>query len=148
VQDHAAQLAALRAGVQDALADFRQRLQGIETLSLDVTQAALEKIFGDRALCAALVVQTARHHLSQVATGSAIGVRVSAMDFPQPEQLQEAFTSVTQHTRLTVHADPHLASGACLIQLTLGCLDVSLPQQLSHVTAAISTLYIGDPDEH
>lgn len=143
VRDHAGQLDALQAGVSDALKDFRQQLQTVETLALDVTQAALEKIFGDAALCTELVVQTARHHISHVAADSAIGVQVSAADFPESAQLQEAFATLTRHTTLTVAANPQLPSGACLIDLKLGRLDVGLPQQMTHLAATLNALRTG-----
>jgi flagellar assembly protein FliH len=140
VRDHAEQLETLHAGVQEALDAFRAKLQAVETLALDLTQLALEKILGDPVLCPTLVVQTARHHLAQVATGSAIGIQVSAADFPEPDDLHEAFAALMQHTTLTVGANRQLRPGACLIELTLGRLDVSLPQQLAHVSATLEAL--------
>ncbi|MGF6696585.1 flagellar assembly protein FliH [Paraburkholderia sp. MM5496-R1] len=142
--DHVQRIEALVAGIDAALAALRDRLQAVESLALDVAQAALRKTLGDTTACAALVVQTARHHLAQIAAGSAIGVRVSAQDFPDADALRDAFATLTRDTALTVDADPQLAAGACLIDLTLGRLDVSLPRQLSHFNRTLDELRADD----
>ncbi|MBB5407680.1 type III secretion protein L [Paraburkholderia sp. HC6.4b] len=142
--DHVQRIEALVAGIDAALAALRDRLQEVESLALDVAQAALRKTLGDTTACAALVVQTARHHLAQIAAGSAIGVRVSAKDFPDADALRDAFATLTRDTALTVDADPQLAAGACLIDLTLGRLDVSLPRQLSHFNRTLDELRADD----
>ncbi|RZF29081.1 hypothetical protein EVC45_14825 [Paraburkholderia sp. UYCP14C] len=142
--DHAQRREALAAGIDAALATLRERLQAIESLALDVAQAALHKTLGDSAAYAELVVQTARHHLAQVAAGSAIGVRVSAHDFPDAEALRDAFATLTRQSALTVDAAPQLAAGACLIDLKLGRLDVSLPRQLSHMNRTLDELRADD----
>ncbi|MGF6647324.1 hypothetical protein [Paraburkholderia sp. GAS82] len=141
-RDHDEQLNVLRAGVTEALDVFRQRLTAVETLALDLTHVALEKIFGNTSMHAELVIQTARHHLGQLSGNSAIGVRVSAADFADAERLQVTFGLVpeAQHPALSVRADPHLSSGTCLIDLTLGRLDVSLPQQKAKVVDALEKL--------
>ncbi|MGF6873143.1 FliH/SctL family protein [Paraburkholderia sp. MM5477-R1] len=142
--DHVQRIEALVAGIDAALAALRDRLQEVESLALDVAQAALRKTLGDTTACAALVVQTARHHLAQIAAGSAIGVRVSAQDFADADALRDAFATLTRDTALTVDADPQLAAGACLIDLTLGRLDVSLPRQLSHFNRTLDELRADD----
>lgn len=143
-RDHEDQMEALRIGMREALEGFHLQLRAIETLALDLTHVSLERIFGDSALHSTLVAETTRHHLSQVATNSAIGVRVSADDFPDSERLHEAFGAPTEHPTLSVQTDPQLPSGTCLIKLTLGQLDASLPLQKANVITALNKLR---PDE-
>jgi flagellar assembly protein FliH len=139
-RDHEEQLATLRTGVLEALDAFSAQLRAIEPLALETTLAALEKVLGDPASYAELVGQTARHHLAQLPDSSAVSVRVSATDFPDAEQLHLAFGPLAGHPALSVQADPQLSAGACLIDLKLGRLDVSLPQQRAHLMAALDTL--------
>ncbi|OLL30867.1 hypothetical protein BTH42_14935 [Burkholderia sp. SRS-W-2-2016] len=141
---HAQQLDALAAGIDSALAVFGERLLGIEAIALDVAQAALRKTLGDSDRYAALVVQTARHHVAQIAAGSLIGMRVSAEDFPTSAELSEAFAAITRNTKLAVEVDPQLTAGSCVIDLTLGRLDVSLPRQLAQIDHTLDGLRADD----
>jgi flagellar assembly protein FliH len=142
--DHTAMLDRLEAGVKAALAALHERLQVIEVLALDVAQSALEKVIGDPASYTALIGQTVRHHLAQTAAGSAVGIRVSADDFADPVLLKDTFATLTRHTLLAVKADPQLRSGACVIELTLGRLDLSLPQQMTRIVTALDGLRADD----
>jgi len=142
-QQHEEQLNALRAAVQEALDAFHQQLLAIEPLALELTQLTLEKIFGESDLRCDLVAQTTRHHLAQLTASSAVGVRVSATDFPETAQLNEAFGAPGTHPTLSVEADPQLPSGACFIELLLGRLDVSLSQQSTHAVSRLAALRQG-----
>lgn len=142
-REHEEQLNVFHAAVQEALDAFRQQLRTVEILALDLTQLTLERIFGDPALQSDLVAQTTRHHLAQLTANSAVGVRVSAADFPEAEQLNKAFGAPDEHPALSVRADPQLPSGACLIELLLGRLDVSLPRQSSHAVGRLAALRQG-----
>ncbi|WP_353556373.1 hypothetical protein [Paraburkholderia terrae] len=140
-QDHAAQREALSSGIQSALNAFHAQLDSLESLAIDVTCAALERLLGDASQHAALVVQTARHHLNHVATGSAIGVEVSRADFPSDAQLESSFAAFAGQLRAGVVAHPQLPAGACFIRLTLGTLDASLDTQAARIRSALSEIH-------
>jgi type III secretion protein L len=137
-QDYAAQREALRNGIQLALDGLRAQLDSLEGLAIDVTHAALDQLLGDASRHADLVVETARHHLNQVAAGSAISVEVSRADFPDDAQLEAAFASFAGQFRTGVTARAQLPAGACLIRLTLGTLDASLDTQTARMRSALS----------
>ncbi|AMM13150.1 hypothetical protein AX768_02510 [Burkholderia sp. PAMC 28687] len=139
-QQHEEQLSTLRAVVKDARDAFHQQLLAVEPLALELTQLTLEKIFGDPDLRSDLVARTTRHHLAQLTATSAVGVRVSATDFPEIAGLNKALGTTGTHPTLSVQADPQLPSGACFIELLLGRLDVSLSQQSSHAVSRLAAL--------
>jgi flagellar assembly protein FliH len=142
-QQHEEQLNVLCAAVQGALDAFNQQLLAVEPLALELTQLTLEKIFGNPDLRSDLVAQTTRHHLTQLTASSAVGVRVSATDFPETARLHKAFGTPDTHPTLSVQADPQLPSGACFIELLLGRLDVSLSRQSSHAVSRLTALRQG-----
>ncbi|TKC89458.1 hypothetical protein FAZ69_11035 [Trinickia terrae] len=139
-KDHAAQLDMLAKGVGAALQAFDAQLAALETLSLDIARAALDTIFGDPDLHSDLVVKTAQHHLSRIKNESALTIEVSPADFPEPQALHDAFAALAAAPGLGFSANPRLARGACLIGLSLGKLDASLPQQHSRIAAALAEL--------
>ncbi|KGB99179.1 hypothetical protein [Burkholderia cepacia] len=138
--DHAAQLDALQNGIREALQSFDHRLDSIEALALDIARAALDKIFGDPSLHAALIAQTVRHHLSHIATGTVLGIEVSQANFPDSEQLRHAFDELITHDRVALDASAQLPAGACLIALTLGKLDASPARQYERIAGALASL--------
>jgi len=140
-RDHATQLEALRQGVSDALQVFQARLAPLEALSLDIARAALDKIFGDPALHADLIARTARHHLAQIAADSVLNIEVSPEDFPDREPLHDAFAAHLGRPGVSVKTNAQLPRGACLIGLSLGKLDVSLPLQHTRIASTLNELH-------
>lgn len=139
-RDQETQLNILRGGIESALETFRVQLDSLETLAIEVTNAALGKLFGETSQHADLVAQTARHHLNAVAAGSAIAVEVSRHDFPSDTQLDAAFAQLAGKLRAGVTASAQLPAGGCLIRLSLGTLDASLDAQSARIRAALSAI--------
>ncbi len=134
------QLVLLKAAIGESAIAVDRQLAQIEPLALTITQAILDKIFGDPSMYAALVIKTARHHLSSVVADSAIRLEVSGQDFPDPDTLKSALGGLANKMNFTISTSPSLPHGACFIQLKLGRLDVSLQRQTNIVKTTLAAL--------
>jgi type III secretion protein L len=135
-----AQLAAVSAGLAQAQEAFERQLRDVEALAIEMTQAVLDRLFGDPALQQALVVQTIQHHLASLSADAVLRLHVSRDDFPDTETSSAAWLALTQHGQRDVRATPALPAGACTIDLTVGRLDLGLSQQLARAHAALQEL--------
>ena len=130
----------MREGVHAALTRFSQQLQAVETLALDMTQAALEKIIGDTSHHAEWIAKTIRHQLSAIDPSAVIALRVSAHDYPDAATLRALICESIRADKLDIRIDTQLPTGACLLELKAEKLDIGLRQQLGHMTQLLETL--------
>ncbi|MXN76545.1 hypothetical protein GR157_17605 [Burkholderia sp. 4701] len=133
----AERLALLKAGIGAACDVFMARIASLDALAAEVALVGLERVLGDPARQAELVVDTIRHRLTSIAQGSLVGIRVSADDFTDPALLDAARRTLDTAPSVSLAADPQLPSGACVIDLTLGKLDAGIPRQWASVAATI-----------
>ncbi|WP_196489858.1 hypothetical protein [Burkholderia cepacia] len=130
-------LALLKSGIDTARDMFIARLASLERLAAEVALVALERVLGDPTHHADLVIDTVRHRLTSIAQESLVGIRVSADDFSDPARLDTARRTLDTAPSVSLVADPQLPAGACVIDLTLGKLDVGIPRQLASIAATI-----------
>ncbi|WP_322081145.1 hypothetical protein [Burkholderia sp. BCC1972] len=133
----AERLALLKSGIDAARDTFIARLASLEGLAAEVALVGLERVLGDPTRHAELVIDTVRHRLTSIAQGSLVGIRVSADDFRDPARLDTVRHTLDTAPSVSLVADPQLPAGACVIDLTLGKLDVGIPRQLASIAATI-----------
>lgn len=133
--DASDRLAALRAGIAQAVADLPVRLDARGDLAVAIARAALSKILGDQASYRPMIEDIVRHQLAQAATGTIVQVRVSANDFED----QAAVASLAADNGVAIVREATLPAGSCLFDLTLGTIDASIPLQASAIDAVLAT---------
>ncbi|MBO1858690.1 hypothetical protein J4G52_34540 [Burkholderia cenocepacia] len=133
----AERLALLKNGIDAACDTFIARLASLEALAAEVALVGLERVLGDPARHAELVIDTVRHRLTSIAQESLVGIRVSADDFRDPARLDTVRHMLDTAPSVSVVVDPQLPGGACVIDLTLGKLDIGIPRQLASIAATI-----------
>lgn len=137
VRSEAERVAALRGGVADALRALNQQLDQLHRLASDIALTAVARVLGDPSTYANLVTATIRHRLGLLTEGSALAIRVAATDFPDEGALAQIRSVVPQSSLINVVADPMLTAGACLFDLQLGKIDISLPLQHERVATLL-----------
>ena len=135
VQD-AQRLARLEAGIDQALAAFKQSLAGLERLAPALAHEAIAGILGELDARPALVAAIVRNQMKAVDARSVIHIEVSAADFTDDQAL-EALDGTFGTAGPVVHASVALKSGDCRIKLKLGTLDVGLDQQWGRLGALL-----------
>ncbi|MDB5438798.1 MAG: hypothetical protein JWM33_1225 [Caulobacteraceae bacterium] len=135
-------LAALEAGIDRALGEFRARLQGLEELAGLLARDGLERIFGDRELHTDLLAAGLRHQLQSLEGETVMAIEVSAADFQDPAQLAVLRDGIGRPD-LGVSATSQLASGECRIGLSLGAIEAGVGQQWTRLRLALEGLAEG-----
>ncbi|GAB5096243.1 hypothetical protein YK56LOC_19590 [Caballeronia sp. HLA56] len=129
--------AALRDGLNTAMAKFDATLRALEPLSIEIALTALERIFGDAEGLTRLVERTARHHVSQLSAKSIVMLEVSAEDFASDAEVADAMSPTLRGDSVRLRVNPQLKAGQCLVRLSLGTLDISLDSQLGRIRDAL-----------
>lgn len=96
-------------------------LEGSAMLALAIARAALGQLFADRGQWKAMIGDIVATRRAQVDDNLLLGIRVSAKDFPDDAELAGI---AHDDDRVTLVADPKLASGDCLFELRLGEMEV------------------------
>lgn len=138
---HDEQLKALTLGIAKACEAFEQSL--VETsrrLSIDLAQAALGRVLGDRSRHGELIVASVGHHLAALSHDSVLAIEVSSADFPSEDALREAFADTGGVPSQRLVAEAGRPAGSCVIRLKLGRLDLGLDSQGRRLDAAFDTL--------
>lgn len=117
---------------------FEASLPQLESLSLDLAEAALSRIVGDTNQYAALLAQSMAFHLRGLEQ-SIIHVAVSARDFPDAESLGFLET-LSERLRRSIEVREELPAGACRVSLTLGHLDLDVSSQRDRLSSAFAAL--------
>ncbi|RQR52935.1 hypothetical protein DIE19_27480 [Burkholderia sp. Bp9126] len=133
-RDDDARVDALSRGVQDARASLQMRFASLESLALDIAQAALEQMLGATEHYPALVAQTIRHHVAQMESSVVLTVDVSRADFPDDNALRPISAAAPE---TIVNAHPHLPAGACRFGLAPGRAELDLPRQRDRLLAVL-----------
>ncbi|EDT38685.1 hypothetical protein [Burkholderia ambifaria] len=136
-RDDDARVAALSRGVQHAQASLQTRFASLESLALDIAQAALERMLGATEHYPALVAQTIRHHVAQMEASVVLTIDVSRADFPDDHALRPISAAAPESV---VNAHPHLPAGACRFGLAPGRAELDLPRQCDRLMAVLNRL--------
>jgi flagellar biosynthesis/type III secretory pathway protein FliH len=129
---------AIRAGIASALDAFHASLHATEALATEIALAALERMIGETDTRARMVAQSAAHHMTQLASESAVVVEFSNEDFESDDDAARVFSGFSMlGNTVRIVTTPRLKAGACLIRLKLGTLDASLDGQLARIRTAL-----------
>ena len=139
--DRAALLDRLSSGIAAATAEYAAALASLERLAPLIARAGIERVLGDSADRAAVVVEAVREQLTRIQEGAVLQVEVSPKDFPGEAQLS-ALAAAIVTPRGKVAARDGLASGECRFRLTLGALEVGPVQQWRVLDGLLSDLAI------
>lgn len=138
LEDAGARDALLREGIDKAIAAFRQELQALESLAIDVAICALEKVFGDPAQQAQMIERTISHHIAGLIDREVIAVDVSGEDFPTVDELALLGEKIAAHGAIEIRRVAGLAAGQCVFRLGAESVDASLSTQLLRMRAALT----------
>jgi flagellar biosynthesis/type III secretory pathway protein FliH len=120
---------------QDA---FEARLATLETLALDLAEAALGRVLGDAARHAELLAQTIAHHLRGMER-NVVRLLVSGHDFPSQEAL-DLLANLPERVRNSIEVRTDLPAGTCQVDLALGHVDLGLPSQRGRLSRTLGAL--------
>ena len=133
---------AIASAARAAQDSFDTRLAALETLALDLAEAALGRVLGDTARHAGLLAQTIAHHLCGLER-NVVRIAVSSRDFPDEGALDE-LASLPDALRRPIEVREHLPVGTCHVDLALGHADLSLPSQHERLTRMFAALKTHD----
>jgi flagellar assembly protein FliH len=136
-RDFAARSASLAEAARHAAAAIDGRLAELEGLAALIAEAALAQLFGVTTQGSDLVTTAICRQVAALRRETVLGIHVSAVDFPDSTALDAASQACGDH-ELTVSSD--LSSGSCVIKLTLGELDLSLPTQWEKLSRLLHEL--------
>jgi type III secretion protein L len=134
---------ALRHGIEAAVAGFDRKLDVLDGLAPLLARRGLEKIFAAPDEAAERIKTMLLRQLRELRDGGATGVRVSPADFPSPDGLRLWADEHCAGTDVTI--DPHLAAGACRIELRLGRIDLCVAEQWSALAALLDEMAAARP---
>lgn len=98
-----------------------------EELALTLARIGLERVLGDASLYSDLVAKAITQQLDSLGGQSVVAVTVSAMDFPNG--VATDIERALMDSRIQFRRDSRMTTGGCLIQLELGEIDISIPEQ-------------------
>ena len=137
VSDYARQIAAVQEACAAAVTAWQLRLADLERLAPALAAAALAKIFTPPADQAQLVAGCLVRHLETLQLRTAVGIRVSVADFDAPAA---ALLAQERAASLPVRVDPELPSGACVIDLRLGHVEIGPNVQWPALAALLADM--------
>jgi flagellar assembly protein FliH len=133
--DAADRLRILREALERAASEVSEAIDQRGDLAVAISRAALSKIFGEGNAFGPMVEAIVRQYLAQAASGTVIGVRVSADDFADDASLA---TLSAVHASVRIVREAKLAAGSCLFDLTLGTVDGSVAVQAQAVDTLLA----------
>ncbi len=130
----------LDAGVEGALAEWREQLAKLDGLAAALSATALGKMFGEASAdLAAMVGRTLAHHLDRLGRETVVEVRVSGADFPGDAAIA-ALASAVALGQARIVAEPDLPAGACRLSLLLGQVELDPAMQWATLERALHGL--------
>lgn len=139
----ATKVAALRKGVEAALAEWTDRLARLDGLTASLAKAALAKLFDDHDEHSRFVAAVVARQMRLVRRDSLVAIRVSAADF-EDDQILAALAAEAGAGSARIVADADLASGECRIDLRLGHIDVGVGTQWTQLAAFLDELAVAE----
>lgn len=135
----ARQVAALGKGVEEAVAAWTDRLDGLEGLTASLAKAALAKLFDDHEAQSRFVAAVIARQMRLLRRESLVAIRVSSIDFAD-EQALAALAAEAGTGSARIVADAGLASAECRIDLQLGHIDIGVETQWAQLAAFLDEL--------
>lgn len=124
--DEDRRIATLASAIDKMTQEHAVPLAECELLALQLSRAALSRLFFDPALHAELIEAAIAVQLERLGHDMFVRVAVSPLDF----RSDEALARLTERFRgVEIGSDESLPAGGCSAQLRLGRIDLSLPSQ-------------------
>lgn len=120
---------------------FDRKLEELNRASLLICENALGRILERPSEFAALLASAIRIQLADLQSGTILGLRVSASDFPDTSALQ-ALSAKVGLGQQPVTADNMLAPGECVVDVRLGQIEISLPRYWDALKARFASLIL------
>ena len=140
-RDETQSLQKLEHALVSARADVRAALVDVERLSLRLAQSALETVLGSGSDYSNLIERTIAHEISALDRQTIVSIEVSQADFPS----REALDALAQRlASVHIEASSRLDAGACRLVLTLGDIEISLPEHWANLRALFHRLEQGE----
>lgn len=117
--DDRERLDAVFAGLASAQEAWTRQLDAMEQLAVGIARVAVARMFGDHEDLADLVTRAAAAYAQRIGSEAIVALRVSPLDFPDPDRLAEAARSIGVASEI-LSADPMLEAGTCRADLRLG----------------------------
>lgn len=134
----------LHCALETATQELSRKLENLEVLSLEVAQTALARIFGDKNKYAQMAADSVSHHLRRIESAIVLRVRLSREDFADEQALNDL---VQRFPGVEIGNDPALASGQCIIDLSLGRIEAGIGEQWQRLSQFLDTLAIEGEDQ-
>lgn len=143
VADYAAaqseSLAALRQGVDDAVAVFAGRMAALDELAAVLASECLAAMFGDPGERGRQLADAIRHQVKRLGSSAILKVSLSSHDIGDDTALT-ALADELGYPALHLARDHGLGRGECRMQLRLGEVDVGIDSQFARLRAALHAL--------
>ncbi|MET0182992.1 MAG: hypothetical protein ABW199_08925 [Caulobacterales bacterium] len=143
VRDEAQALAALKAGIADALQKADAQIKSLETLSLAIGETALQTAFAEPRHYQDMVGRAVQAQIGALRRETVLAVQVSAADFRDDMALRK-LRETLGGGKLELRADPVLPAGACRIDVRLGQIEFSLPKHWEKLKSHLQSLAARD----
>lgn len=138
-EDEDARIEILKAGVAEARVSLEEKFSGVEKLSLAISEAALEGIFGLEHMFGSHLEKIVSAQLQNMRRESVLEVLVSPLDFADESALNE-LAAGPGCGQVTIRADADIVSGSIRIKLRLGHVEISLPESWKELQAVLTKL--------
>ncbi len=130
-------LNALESSLERIRNQFEQTLAEHSALGIDIAQAAIRKVLGDKTQYPDQVEAIALHWVSKLSDAGIMQVKVSEADFVDPGKLQGLADKLRQ---TQIIADPELDRGSCIFDMKMGGMDASINRQLQNIDVFLNAL--------
>ena len=129
-------LEAIRAGLDGALDQWRDRLAALEKLAPLIAHSALAKLFDEHSDYAELVTRAVALQLERLRRETIVGIQLSADDFPDEDSLA-ALRARAGTGEVALVRDPSLGAGECRMDLRLGHVDLGVQAQWAQLSSLL-----------
>jgi flagellar biosynthesis/type III secretory pathway protein FliH len=136
VRDDAKRIAALTSALDEAAGEARVKIEGLDALALLICENALANVLSEPSAYRELIAGAIAKQIASLRREMALGVHVSAADFPDQAALDALGCKFAFH-ELTIALDATLRAGECRIDLRLGAIEISLPRYWSELKAVL-----------
>ncbi len=136
-RDDAEALALLNAGIEAALESARRQIAELEDLALILCEIALENAFGQRDDYRERTSRAIERQLAGLREDLVLSVAVSAKDFPDDAALSALGARLGS---VILASEPFLGAGEARFDLSLGRIELSLPEYWSALKARLASM--------
>ena len=128
----------LERALKEAQASWCRELETLESLSIGLARAVLERVFFDASDRSSQITSMIQHQLQRFDAHSILRIRISAEDFSDADRVNAVAKAIGNQVELT--SDPSLESGGCVVDLKLGHVALGPQAQWTRVAELLDRL--------